>query len=123
MYKRILVGTDGSATAGKAVDRAVELAKASGASLTILTAGVGDAAQQVVDEEAHDSGGSLFGVNHRDEQAVLAHGYVPYAFQGSHRLGQSVHHWDDGRWTMDDRRRFIVHRPSSILRKLRTHCV
>ena len=52
MYKRILVGTDGSTTAAKAVDRAVELAKASGASLTILTAGVGDAAQQVVDEEA-----------------------------------------------------------------------
>jgi nucleotide-binding universal stress UspA family protein len=52
MYKRILVGTDGSETAAKAVDRAVELAKASGASLTILTAGVGDAAQQVVDEEA-----------------------------------------------------------------------
>src|SRR6266566_2187601 len=40
MYKRILVGTDGSDTAARAVDRAVELAKASGASLTILNAGV-----------------------------------------------------------------------------------
>jgi nucleotide-binding universal stress UspA family protein len=52
VYKRILVGTDGSETAGKAVERAVELAKASGASLTILTAGTGEGARKVVDEEA-----------------------------------------------------------------------
>ena len=52
MYKRILVGTDGSETAAQAVDRAVELAKASGASLTILTAGTGEVAKRVVDKEA-----------------------------------------------------------------------
>jgi len=52
VYKRILVGTDGSPTAAKAVDRAVELAKAAGASLTILTAGSGEQAKQVVDTEA-----------------------------------------------------------------------
>jgi len=51
MYKRILVGTDGSTTAAKAVDRAVELAKASGAALTILTAGIGEQAKQIVDRE------------------------------------------------------------------------
>ena len=51
MYQRILVGTDGSETATKAVERAVELAKASGASLTILTAGTGEGARRVVDEE------------------------------------------------------------------------
>ena len=39
MYERILVGTDGSRTAAKAVDRAVELAVATGAKLTVLTAG------------------------------------------------------------------------------------
>ena len=38
MYERILVGTDGSATAERAVDRAVEIATATGARLTILTA-------------------------------------------------------------------------------------
>ena len=38
MYERILVGTDGSATADRAVDRAVEIAAANGARLTILTA-------------------------------------------------------------------------------------
>ncbi len=32
MYRRILVGTDGSPTVAKAVDRAVEVAAASGAS-------------------------------------------------------------------------------------------
>ena len=52
MYKRILVGTDGSETAARAVDRAVELAKASGASLTILIAGTGEGAKKVVDSEA-----------------------------------------------------------------------
>ena len=52
MYKRILVGTDGSTTAAKAVDRAVELAKVSGASLTILTAGIGERAKEIVDNEA-----------------------------------------------------------------------
>jgi nucleotide-binding universal stress UspA family protein len=52
VYKRILVGTDGSTTAAKAVDRAVELAKASGATITILTAGTGEHAKQIVDREA-----------------------------------------------------------------------
>jgi nucleotide-binding universal stress UspA family protein len=39
VYERILVGTDGSRTAARAVDRAVELAAATGARLTVLTAG------------------------------------------------------------------------------------
>ncbi len=38
MYERILVGTDGSKTAAKAVDRAVAVAASTGASLTILSA-------------------------------------------------------------------------------------
>lgn len=42
MYRRILVGTDGSATAARAVGRAVEVAKATGATLTILTVGDDD---------------------------------------------------------------------------------
>jgi nucleotide-binding universal stress UspA family protein len=52
MYTKILVGTDGSKTAAKAVDRAVDVALASGASLTILSAGRPDRAQTVVDAEA-----------------------------------------------------------------------
>ena len=52
MYERILVGTDGSATASEAVARAVEVAKATGARLTILTAGRSEAANAVVDQAA-----------------------------------------------------------------------
>ena len=62
MYQRILVGTDGSGTAAKAVARAVELAKSTGASLTILTAAKSDKGQSRVDEAkaAHaDSGVSI----------------------------------------------------------------
>ncbi len=52
MYEKILVGTDGSSTASEAVARAVDVAKATGARLTILTAGRSAAAQKVVDEAA-----------------------------------------------------------------------
>lgn len=38
MFKKILVGTDGSDSASKAVDHAAELAKAMGAQLVVLTA-------------------------------------------------------------------------------------
>ena len=58
MYTRILVGTDGSATAAKAVARAVEVAASSGASLTVMTAGRGDRSQRVVDEAAAEHSGS-----------------------------------------------------------------
>ena len=75
MYKHILVGTDGSTTAAKAVDRAVELAQASGASLTILTAGTGEVAKQIVDREAarHASAGVQIDtrVDERDASTAL----------------------------------------------------
>ena len=51
MYKSILVGTDGSSTASIAVDRAVEVAAASQAKLTIMSVGKQDRAQAVVDKE------------------------------------------------------------------------
>lgn len=51
MYQRILVGTDGSKTAAKAVDRAVELAASAGARLTILAAGRQDRGEQIVSAE------------------------------------------------------------------------
>ena len=52
MYTRILVGTDGSPTASKAVARAVELARTSGARLTIMTAASEAKGRAVVDEAA-----------------------------------------------------------------------
>jgi nucleotide-binding universal stress UspA family protein len=59
VYTRILVGSDGSATAGKAVDRAVEVAKVAGASLTVLSAGKGDKGLEIAQREVdrhRDSG-------------------------------------------------------------------
>lgn len=58
-YRRILVGTDGSDTAAKAVERAAEVAKATGATLTIASAGDPSYAQKVVDDAAarHRDGG------------------------------------------------------------------
>ncbi len=49
VYQRIIVGTDGSKTAAKAVQRAVDIAESSGASLTILTAAKPSKGQAVVD--------------------------------------------------------------------------
>jgi nucleotide-binding universal stress UspA family protein len=59
VYKKILVGTDGSKTAAKAVDRAVDVAKHAGASLTIFTAAKAAKGEPVVSAEAQrhaDSG-------------------------------------------------------------------
>lgn len=39
MYERIIVGTDGSSTAAKAVARAVQVAESTGATLTVMNAG------------------------------------------------------------------------------------
>jgi nucleotide-binding universal stress UspA family protein len=48
LYKSILVGTDGSATAAIAVERAIEMAVASGATLTVFSAGKAAKADKVV---------------------------------------------------------------------------
>jgi nucleotide-binding universal stress UspA family protein len=52
VYRHILVATDGSATARRAVDRAVEVAKAVGAELTIFSVGRPDRAHETVAAEA-----------------------------------------------------------------------
>jgi nucleotide-binding universal stress UspA family protein len=52
VYQHLLVGTDGSKTAAIAVDRAVEVARATGANLTIFSAGRPDLTKKVVDKEA-----------------------------------------------------------------------
>jgi nucleotide-binding universal stress UspA family protein len=52
VYRHILVATDGSTTAHGAVDRAVEVAKAFGAELTIFSVGPPPAAGDAVEAEA-----------------------------------------------------------------------
>jgi nucleotide-binding universal stress UspA family protein len=51
-FSKILVGTDGSATAAKAVDRAVQVANTADASLTIFSAARPDKGGPVVEREA-----------------------------------------------------------------------
>jgi nucleotide-binding universal stress UspA family protein len=51
VYERILVGTDGSPTAAKAVDRAAALAATMGARLTVVSVGTADHAEGVVAAE------------------------------------------------------------------------
>jgi nucleotide-binding universal stress UspA family protein len=58
MYKNILVGTDGSATAAIAVERAVEVAAATGARLTILAVDREERGRKIVDEVAGKHAGS-----------------------------------------------------------------
>lgn len=52
VYSRILVGTDGSPTADKAVARAVQVARSAGASLTIMTAAPEAKGRSVVEQAA-----------------------------------------------------------------------
>jgi nucleotide-binding universal stress UspA family protein len=86
MYKRILVGTDGSTTAAKAVDRAVELAQASGASLTILTAGTGEVAKQIVDREAARHAGAGVKIDTRVDERDASSALVEVAEDGDYDL-------------------------------------
>jgi len=59
VYRRILVGTDGSATAALAVARAAEVATATGATLTVLTAGSGPRAEQAAASAARELGDGI----------------------------------------------------------------
>lgn len=74
MYERILVGTDGSSTAAKAVERAVEVAANTGASLTILSAASPERGGKVVAVEAEKHKGSSVAIDTKvvDEDAVTA---------------------------------------------------
>ena len=73
-FSKILVGTDGSATAAKAVDRAVDVATTAGASLTVFTAGRPDKAEAVVAREAgrHEGAGVAIDTKVVDRDPVSA---------------------------------------------------
>ncbi|MFL6203752.1 MAG: universal stress protein [Acidimicrobiales bacterium] len=58
MYERILVGTDGSKTAARAVERAVEVAADTGATLTIFSAAKRDKGEATVAAEQKRHAGS-----------------------------------------------------------------
>ena len=80
MFSRILVATDGSATATRAVDRAVEVASSSGASLAVLCAG--PEARAVVDAEVARLAGSGLAV-----EPLVADGDPAAAIVGAAEAG------------------------------------
>jgi len=72
MYERILVGTDGSATAAKAVDQAVVVAKSLGATLTIFSAAKKAKGESVVSAAAARHEGSGVAIETRvDRKSVV----------------------------------------------------
>ena len=86
MYERILVGTDGSKTAAKAVDRAVEVAADTGASLTIFTAAKRDKGEAMVvaEQQRHAGAGVHIDVKVAGGDAVSA--LIQEAGSGSYDL-------------------------------------
>ncbi len=86
MYQKILVGTDGSSTAAKAVDRAVEVATSLGASLTIFTAGTPDKGDKVVAAEAARHADAGVAISTRVVDAEPVSGLVAEATSGGFDL-------------------------------------
>jgi nucleotide-binding universal stress UspA family protein len=86
MYERILVGTDGSKTAAKAVDRAVAVAAHAGASLTIFTAARPDqgAVTVTAEKERHAGSGVVIDIKVADADAVSA--LIEEALDGGYDL-------------------------------------
>jgi nucleotide-binding universal stress UspA family protein len=88
VYRTILVGTDGSTTANKAVDRAVDVARATGATVTILSVGPPDRAARTVAAEVERVGASASGVEVRTkvESGDPSHVLLDEAERGGYDL-------------------------------------
>ncbi len=86
MYEKILVGTDGSNTAAKAVDRAVAVAASSGAALTIFTAGPAAKGDAVVASEAARHAGAGVTITTRVVDTDPVSGLVAEATAGGFDL-------------------------------------
>jgi nucleotide-binding universal stress UspA family protein len=86
VYRKILVGTDGSPTASSAVARAVDVAKATGAGLTILSAGRSSAAEKVVAAAAADHAGSGVEIDTFVDERDAATALVEVAEAGGYDL-------------------------------------
>jgi nucleotide-binding universal stress UspA family protein len=82
MFERILVGSDGSKTAAKAVDRAVDVARTTGASLTILTAARVERGAEVVGAEAKRHEGAGVAIDTKVVDSDPAHALIEEARDG-----------------------------------------
>ena len=86
MYERILVGTDGSKTAAKAVDRAVEVAADTGATLTIFSAAKAAKGEATVRAEQERHAGSGVAIDVKVEAADPASALIEEAVDGHYDL-------------------------------------
>jgi len=86
VYQKILVGTDGSATAAKAVDRAVEVARSSGADLTIFSAARRDKAEKVVAAEAQRHAGAGVTIDTKTSEGEPVAALIDAARTGNYDL-------------------------------------
>jgi nucleotide-binding universal stress UspA family protein len=86
MYERILVGTDGSKTAAKAVDRAVQVAADAGAKLTILSAGRAARAGEVVQAEASRHAGAGIAIDTKVVEGDAVSALITEARDGRYDL-------------------------------------
>lgn len=86
MYQKILVGTDGSKTAAKAVERAVDMAASTGGTLTILTAARADRGALIVGQaaEAHSASGVKIDTKVIEDDPVAA--LITEATEGGYDL-------------------------------------
>jgi nucleotide-binding universal stress UspA family protein len=86
MYTNILVGTDGSETASIAVDRAVDVAKSTGARVTVFSVGRLERAAKVVDAEVARLAGSGVDIRTKTSEGDAASGLVQEAEDGGYDL-------------------------------------
>ena len=84
MITKVLVGTDGSSTAAIAVERAVAVAAASGATLTILS--VGRDGERIATEAAAAHGDAGVAIEARGATGEPAHVLVEAAGTGGYDL-------------------------------------
>ena len=82
MFERIVVGTDGSDTATEAVRKAIELAKASGAKLDIVSACEPIPQSRVREEQGEVPGDVSYAVGPREDVNVTLENAVGMAKQG-----------------------------------------
>ena len=80
------MGTDGSATATRAVDRAVDVARTLGSSLTILSAGKPGKVEKVLDREVQRLAEAGVSIETRAVDGDAVEALVTEAEQGSYDL-------------------------------------
>ena len=86
MFDKILVGTDGSKTAAKAVDRAVKVAATSGATLTIFSAASPSRGEEIVGAAAKAHAGSGVEIDTKVVDTDAVSGLIETADKGGYDL-------------------------------------